>query len=58
MPTSPDRNPPVPAPEPGQRRPYQRPRLVRFGHLAEITAMVGNMGGADGGVPPMHKTQL
>ena len=56
MPVRSDENPPLSAQEPAARRRYLRPRLVRFGQLAEITAMFGNMGTDDGGIKNMQKT--
>lgn len=38
------------------RRPYTKPRLTRYGNIAEITTAVGNMGASDNGMPPFHKT--
>ena len=37
-------------------KPYKRPTLTVFGNIRELTLNVGNMGLADGGASPMHKT--
>jgi len=38
------------------KKSYQQPQLQVYGDLRNITQAVGNMGGSDGGTPPMHKT--
>jgi hypothetical protein len=41
---------------PQARKTYARPQLLRYGNISEITRSVGNMGSADNGSPPTHKT--
>ena len=41
---------------PRARKTYARPQLLRYGNISEITRNVGNMGSADNGNPPTHKT--
>lgn len=39
-------------------KPYRKPELKEFGTIAELTALLGNMGASDGGIAPEHKSQL
>jgi hypothetical protein len=39
------------------RKPYRSPDVIIYGNIREITKTAGNMGNADGGASPMHKTQ-
>ena len=41
----------------GSGKPYAAPRLERYGDVRAITNSVGNMGNADNGTSPMHKTR-
>jgi len=36
---------------------YESPELRVYGDIRELTLAAGNMGTADNGSPPMHKTQ-
>jgi hypothetical protein len=36
--------------------PYKKPELTIYGDLRQVTQTAGNMGKADSGMSPMHKT--
>ena len=40
----------------GTKKAYQRPELCVYGDVSEITRIMGNKGGADGGVSPFGKS--
>jgi len=44
---------------PGQakKKIYESPELRVYGDIRELTLAAGNMGTADNGTPPMHKTR-
>jgi hypothetical protein len=37
------------------RKPYQPPKLLVYGDLAELTKARGNKGKVDGGARPLHR---
>jgi len=36
---------------------YRTPKFHVYGNIRDLTQAVGNMGGGDGGIPNMHKSQ-
>jgi len=44
--------------EPSRSFSYEKPKLQRYGDVAELTRAIGNKGNADAGIPPQHKTSL
>lgn len=42
--------------QPGKKKVYEAPRLVRYGDLVEVTRATSNMGGSDNGTGKLHGT--
>jgi hypothetical protein len=53
-----DRVEPEKEPQPRKKRPYEPPKLERWGTLAEVTKAVGNQGASDGGAKNMKRTSF